>query len=186
MLKAQRDLLRGQLLGLGASLALVGACLLAFFQSGRLAAKALPPNLLPIAAAAMTLALFQWPLDFASAQLAAMIFGLAVNGTIFLADSARRLKRPTPERLAILFGRLGPAVAVSAGLAAAAFACAGFSDLLSLRRLGLVASVAAVSAAAADLILLPALLSWKKFPSKRHYLQPDASAKERKSFKNRA
>jgi predicted RND superfamily exporter protein len=176
MLKAQSDLLRSQLAGIGVSLALAGACLVLFFRDGRLVLAAIPSNLIPMAAAAGVLAVARWPLDFASAQLAAMIFGLAVNGTIFLAGSARSLRRATPRRLAVLFGRLGPAVAMAGLLTALAFSCAGLSELLSIERLGIAAAVAALSAAAADLILLPALLARppkprKNFPASPQHLQ---------------
>lgn len=157
MLMAQRDLLLGQFQGMAISFALVVACLFAFFRRLRPAFASIPPNALPVAVAALALRAMAWPLDFASAQLAAMIFGLSVNGTLYLAGAAKSAGGDV-RRIAARFASMGPSVALAGAMAAAAFSCAMLSELASIRNLGAIAAVACLSATLADLVALPALL----------------------------
>lgn len=165
LVTAQQRLVATQLESLGVALLLVVLVLLPGLGSVRLTLLSAPPNLLPLLAAFATMAVLGLPLDPATAMVASIALGIAVDNTAHVLETTRALGRaghPRREAVALVLRRVGPAMLVASATAAVGFAALAASDFVPIAHFGLVSVAAIAAALVGDLILLPALLTWRR------------------------
>lgn len=112
---------------------------------------------------------------FSVALMSAMVLGAGTDYAIFVIGryhENRRAGLPTEESLIGAYCRVAPVVAASALTIAAALACLVFSKVSLLRSAGIPCSIGVLTAMAASLTLLPAILS---LASRRGLVEPRAS-----------
>jgi uncharacterized protein len=154
-------IVRSTISGFASSIVIVFLCMAPLVRSVRGMAAAIPVNVLPVL---LVFGLMGWmgiPLDIATATVGAIVLGIVVDDTI------HNLHHYQTERSAGMSSAAAAADTVrSAGrgmvLTSAVFA-SGFAVMIaagtkSISYFGLLATLAVVSALAADLVLLPALL----------------------------
>lgn len=141
--------------------------LLLIFRSVKIAVIALIPN---VCTTLGILGLIGWlgiPLDIMTITIAAIAMGIAVDDTIHFVHNY--LKAPRGQALQNSFAHTGIAMLFTSTVIAAGFAIFGFSSFLPSVYFGLLTAAAMLMALAADLTILPALLS--------RFVQPAASEK---------
>ncbi len=135
--------------------------LLCALRSLKLALLSLLANLFPVVFVAGVMGYAGIDLRYTSALVLSVIFGLAVDDTIHFLSSYRAAG---PDRLRNAYRRAGPGILLTSIVLIAGFSVLLASDFVPNRVLGLLLSLTAVSAALADLVLLPALLSFGRKP----------------------
>jgi predicted RND superfamily exporter protein len=131
--------------------------LLLIFRSLKIALIALVPN---VCTTLGILGLIGWlgiPLDIMTITIAAIAMGIAVDDTIHFVHSY--LQAPADTALKNAFAHTGMAMLFTSVVIAAGFAVFGFSSFLPSVYFGLLTAAAMIIALAADLTILPALLS---------------------------
>ncbi len=165
LVTAQQRLVLTQLESLGVALVLVFLVLLAGLGSLRLTLLSAAPNLLPLLAAFATMAVLGLPLDPATAMVASIALGVAVDNTAHVLETTRALERAghvRREAVALVLRRVGPAMVVGSATAAVGFAALAASDFVPISHFGVVSVAALAAALLGDLVLLPALLVWRR------------------------
>ncbi|MEM7447396.1 MAG: MMPL family transporter [Myxococcota bacterium] len=139
----------------------VFAVLTLLFRSLTLGALSLLPNLAPLA---VTLAWMSWrqiPAGASTVIVFAVTLGLAVDGTIHLITRFREeLRAPSDDPLKSTFRGSGPAVVLSSATLVLGFAALSTSSFVPIRLFGELSTVAIATALIAELVLLPASLSF--------------------------
>ncbi len=133
------------------------------FRSIKLGLVSFVPNLFPLAATGATMVYFDIPLQFSSATVFSVCFGIAVDDTIhFLSAYTHETRQGTRSRVAIrrALVRVGEALVASTLIMLAAFCVVLFSSVPSIQVFALVFIIVLVWALMGDLIFLPALLSF--------------------------
>ncbi|MBZ9612558.1 efflux RND transporter permease subunit [Rheinheimera maricola] len=154
-----------QIMTLGLVYLAMAVILLLIFRSIRIALIALVPN---VCTTLGILGLIGWlaiPLDIMTITIAAIAMGIAIDDTIHFVHSY--LQAPAQQALQQAFGHTGLAMLFTSVLVAAGFAVFGFSSFLPSVYFGLLTAAAMLMALAADLTLLPALLSRFIKPAKQ-------------------
>jgi predicted RND superfamily exporter protein len=141
--------------GFGVALAAVLLILFVALKRPALTLAALPPNLLPMAVVLIVMATLGIELRYTSALVLTVVFALAVDDTIHFIDAAR-------HGVSHAYTHAGPAILLTSVVLSLGFGVLLTSDFLPNQVMGGLLAVCAVSAAAADLILLPALLRLQK------------------------
>ena len=169
--RAEDAIVRGQVVGLAIALGAIGIILLLIFRAPRVAALALIPNVLPIGMAFGFMGFLGIPLDAGTVVVGSLALGVAVDDTIHVSTGfvRRCAAGETPHRalLSTLQRVLVPLVytTIVVALGFSVLAVSGFS---LTRNLGLLMSAVMVLCLAADLLLLPVLLSrWGGAPPVR-------------------
>jgi uncharacterized protein len=167
VLRAQRALLPIMGTSLAVAGLLVAVALRASLGSGRLALRALAPNLWPVLVALGVMGWAKVPLDSTTVAVAAVALGLVVDDTFHTFADFRRCarRRGAPAAAVAALGRNAPAHAVTALLLAGGFALFGLSGFVPAARFGPLTAVAISAALAADLLLVPALLGAAATPA---------------------
>ncbi|MEP0546333.1 MAG: MMPL family transporter [Rhodothermales bacterium] len=135
--------------------------LLAFcLRDLRLALLAVPVNLFPILIMFGTMGWLGIPLDVATATVAAILLGVAVDDTIHLLYHVRgaRATAGTREALFSAARGAGRAVVLTSLILAVGFSVLMLASVSTVFYFGLLTAVAAVGALVGDLVLLPLLL----------------------------
>jgi hypothetical protein len=151
-----------QVWGFAVAFAVVMAMMALLFRSLRLAAVAVPANLLPVAVVLGSMGLAGIPLDVATVTIAAIVLGMAVDDSIFLLDAFRRARsRGLDEHGAIRAAarEAGSSMVLSTLVLALGFLACAFADIKSVVWFGVLLSLAMISALLADLVVLLALLA---------------------------
>lgn len=151
-----------QVWGFAVAFAVVMAMMALLFRSARLAAVAVPVNLLPVAVVLGSMGLAGIPLDVATVTIAAIVLGMAVDDSIFMLDGFRRARaRGLGEQAAIRAAarEAGASMVLSTLVLALGFLACAFADIKSVVWFGVLLSLAMTSALLADLVVLPALLA---------------------------
>ncbi len=162
LVEAQRRLVVTQLASLGLALLLVFAVIGLGLRSRRLTAVAVPPNLIPIVAAFAAMAAFRMPLDAGTVMVASIALGIAVDNTVHVLEHVRRrcaTGQPVTDAVAATVRDVGPAMAATTATACVGFLALATSAFVPIRDFGVLATVAMAAALAADLLVLPALLT---------------------------
>ncbi len=161
LLGTQRKLLRT----LGTSFALTALfilLILRFILGGwKLAWLAMPPNLWPIFSVLGMMGWAHVPLDIATAMVASMLLGLAVDDTLHTLGHYRQLA-PRLGREAAIAGtleRTAAAYLLTGIILSAGFGVCALSNFAPTARFGALAALGIVLAVVADLFLLPAILA---------------------------
>jgi len=156
--RAEESITRGQAIGFAFASGLVAIILFAALGGRLLPAAAMAANLVPVAIGFGTLGFLGVPLDAATACLASMALGIAVDDSIHLASAYResRGERGAIERALkrVLLALVMTTAAISAG-----FLILSMSEFTLVRNLGVVTAYVVTLCLLADVFLLPALLS---------------------------
>ena len=161
-LHAMQDSLVGTLAtSLALTLLVTTLLFLLVVRSPRELLAAIAVNLTPVSAILLTAVALGVPLDGATTMVGAVVLGLAVDNTFHLLHAAGPGARTQRKRLQA-FGAVGGAASVGSVSLALGFATLLLSGFAPTARFGGLCAVGALAAWAADLLLLPALLPWKK------------------------
>jgi predicted RND superfamily exporter protein len=131
------------------------------FRSLRIALISMIPNLVPILLTLGTMGLLGIPLNIATAPVAAIALGIAVDDTIhFLVRFKREFDKAQDYATAVenTLRSVGKPILVTTIVLTAGFCIFLFSNFQPTQNLGVLISFAVVSAVFADLIVLPVLL----------------------------
>jgi len=137
-------------------------------RSVRLALISLPPNLFPVAVMMGVMGALNIHLDVATATVAAIVIGVAVDDTVHFLYAWRKAERQGLDWHASVertFRIAGRAAVVTTILLLVGFPILMLGQVRTVFYFGLLTSVAAVAALYADLVILPLLL--RLFPSRR-------------------
>ena len=131
------------------------------FRSVSLAATSILPNALPLAAIALFLAATGAHIGVAGALSFSVALGIAVDDTIHFIDRYRRLRRHAEPQEAIVsaWRELARVMAITTVIFLAGFGTLLLSGFTGVRYFGGLCCLAFLVAAAADLLILPALLA---------------------------
>jgi len=159
--RAEDEIARGQIRGLGFALTAIASVLFAVFGSVRLAVISLIPNALPVAVAFGLMGYLGIALDAGTILVGNLALGIAVDDTLHLASryQGRSAAGDQPlEALRRALDRVLSPVVYTTIVVALGFAVLGFSGLMFTRNLGLLTACVLVLCLLANVILLPALL----------------------------
>lgn len=161
-LQMMTSLQHNQLICFGAAGIVLFVLMALFLRSPGLALVALIPSAAPCIATIGLLGLWDYGLDPASTMVATIILGVAVDDSIHLLTRYQRHRRaglPSGAAVDAAIAELGRAVITSSLVLAAAFWSLTLSAAASLATFGFLAGLAILAALAADLFVLPTLLS---------------------------
>lgn len=142
---------------------IVGALVMIFLGSVRWGVLAMIPNLLPMVVLFGLMGFVGVALDAGTALVAPIAVGIAVDDTIhFLHAFAgeRRRGASSMEATRAAGRRVGRAIVTTSGTLAAGFLAMLVSRFQSMANIGLLSAAAILSAFAAELLVLPALIAW--------------------------
>ncbi len=154
-------LAEGQIFGLVQVLVVLLIVMSALFLSLRAGLLSLIPNIVPII---VLFGLMGWTgitLNIATAMIAGIAIGIAVDDTIFYLTTFNRLTRETgsEERAILRAGRVvGLPIFVTCASLTAGFLVVCLSNFVPIRHFGLLSSATMIVGFTADLLLLPSLL----------------------------
>ncbi|MCB1803070.1 MAG: MMPL family transporter, partial [Gammaproteobacteria bacterium] len=154
-------LVTGQTWSLLGALVLVFLLMLLLFRSVAAAALCMIPNMSPILLVFIIMGAAGIWLDMATAMIASVAVGIAVDDTIHVFHGFRhRLDRGIDATVALArtYREAGRAVVVTTIILSAQFLILVFSDFVPTRNFGMLTTVGLVAALVFDLMLLPALL----------------------------
>lgn len=158
------------------AVAIIFLLMLIALRSVRLALISLPPNLFPVAVMMGVMGALDIHLDVATATVAAIVIGVAVDDTVHFLYAWRKAERQGLDWHASVehtFRIAGRAAIVTTILLLVGFPVLMLGQVRTVFYFGLLTSVAAVAALYADLIILPLLL--RLFPSRRTVKQNGGS-----------
>ena len=154
-------LVKGQVYSLWGALILIFVFMFFLLRSVGAAALCMIPNLSPIFIIFVLMGISGIWLDMATAMIASVAIGIAVDDTIHVFHGVqRRLAAGTPVTMAIVraYRSAGRAVVVTTVILSAQFLILVGSDFVPTRNFGLLTTVGLITAMLFDLLLLPALL----------------------------
>ncbi len=149
--------------GFALALVLIFALIAVWLRSWRLAIASIVPNAFPLIAMFGAMGWLGIDLDIATASVAAIVLGVAVDDTIHflhayrdqIADGAS-----WAEAVDATFEGAGRAAIITSMLLIAGFPVLMLSGVTSVFAFGLLTTIAAIAALIGDLILLPLTLRW--------------------------
>ena len=159
-----RKLIRAQMTSLGLALVAICVLLMLQFSSWQMGLLSLIPNIFPLAAIFGVMGWFGIPLDNLTIMAAVISFGLSVDDTIHYFSQLQSAFERSPTRGAIrgavkeAYRMSAKALISTSAVMALSFVTLVFSPFRPTASFGLLASVAAVIALAADLVFMPALI----------------------------
>ena len=159
--RAEQAIAHGQVTGVIFATGCIAVLLLLIFRSWSLACAALLANAVPIAVGFGGMAAVGLPLDAGTVLAANLALGIAVDDTIHFCSVYHN-----SEDLRETISRVLPALATTTLALGAGFFVLGFSQFAFTRNLGLLTSLVLLLCFAADLLLLPALLSFRRRAAK--------------------
>ncbi|MBK1691600.1 MMPL family transporter [Ectothiorhodospira mobilis] len=157
----ERLLIQGQLRSLIAVTLLLLALMWILWRSPALAAASMIPNLAPVALIFVVMGTFGIWLDMATAMIAAVAVGIAVDDTIHILHGyrSRRQTGASPAwAIARTFRHAGRAVVATTLVLVAQFLLLGLSAFQPTAAFGLLTALGLVAALLFDLLVLPAML----------------------------
>lgn len=161
-----RYIVESQITGFALAFATVFGMIALVFRSARVAALALPSNLLPVVAMFALMGAAGIRLDAATVTVAAVVLGLVVNDTVhFLHRLRAELGRNTDpaQALGATLAGTGYAIVTTSVVMTLGFGVFALSAMASLAHFGLLIAFAMVIGLLTDLALLPALvMTWRR------------------------
>lgn len=157
----QQLLIRGQLLGLAIAVLLIFLLMALLWRSITASLLCLLPNLSPIVLIFIAMGIFGLWLDTATAMIAGVAVGIAVDDTIHVFHGYRNRRlagRSHVWALARTYQHAGRAVTATTLILATQFLVLTASDFLPIVEFGLLTAVGLIAALLFDLLVLPALL----------------------------
>ena len=158
----ERMLIEGQIRGLFTAVLLIFLLMAFLWRSPAAAGLGMIPNLSPILLIFIAMGAFGLWLDFATAMIAGVSVGIAVDDTIHIYHGyrSRRLAgRSHVWALARTYQHAGRAVTATTLILAAHFLVLGLSQFVPTVEFGLLTALGLVVALVFDLLVLPALLT---------------------------
>lgn len=171
----QDKLMQTQLFSYAVAFAAIFVTILIGLRSWGIMLLAIPPNIMPMLSIFTTMALLGISLDAATVMVASITLGIAVDDTVHFLTHYRRLRLAGDDAVPAVVhtaGAIGPSITITTLTACIGFFTLSFSVFVPIQYLGILAGIAIVIALAADLLLLPALLS--VFSGKRAEAQLEA------------
>ncbi|MGQ9671068.1 MAG: efflux RND transporter permease subunit [Desulfosoma sp.] len=155
------EIVQSQLKSLALASFLIWMTIFIYYRSWTVFWISIPPNIFPIALNFALMALFGIPLNTATALIAAVGIGIAVDGTLHILSSyIKALKsgmQPVEACVHTLHKKWG-ALSTTSAILTVAFAVLLASRFVPTNQFGVLSSIIMLSALAADLIFLPSLL----------------------------
>jgi predicted RND superfamily exporter protein len=156
------DIVRGQIQSLGLAAGVIFIVMSTMFLSARIGVIAMVPNLFPILVFFGLMGASGAVLSLTTNIIAAIVLGIAVDDTIHLMTRLSSQVRATADREQALlhtFSTVGKPVFYTSVVLFLGFLTLCVSTFVPIREFGLLAAVSMVVALAADVVLLPAILS---------------------------
>ncbi len=154
--------LDAMLIGTFVGFGLIAIILMIALRSVKMGLISLIPNILPSAMAFGVWALLIGEVGFAISVVASISIGIIVDDTVHFLTKYHRARTElgydTPDAIRYAFHTVGTAILGTSFIIAAGFAMLGMSTFRVTSYMGLLTSLAIVSALITDFILLPALL----------------------------
>jgi hypothetical protein len=177
----ERLLMRGQIASASAVAAMVFGLLVVLWRSPRAAALCMVPNATPVLLTFVLMGALGIWLDMATALIASVATGIAVDDTIYLYQGYRdrRAAGAGPVfALARTLRRTGPDCLATSAILGTQFLLLGLSAFIPTREFGLLTAFGLIVAVGFDLLMLPALLLVADSPRRRKGTAtgPNASA----------
>ena len=150
-----------QVRSFGLAFVVVFALIAVLFRSARLAALAMPANLLPVLSTLGLMGMLGIRLDVATVTIAAIVLGLVVDDTIQLLYRLRHEESVHADPIVAIraaVSGVGRPMAITTLVLGLGFSVLGFAAIKSVAWFGLLLAVAMVSALLGDLLVIPALL----------------------------
>ncbi|MBK1708077.1 efflux RND transporter permease subunit [Marichromatium gracile] len=157
----ERLLIDGQIRGLAAAVVLISLFMLAMWRRPGDAALCMVPNIAPILLIFIAMGVLGIWLDMATAMIASVTAGIAIDDTIHLFHAYRRNLAAHGSRvwaLARAYQHSGRAVVATTLILCGQFLLLGSSAFVPTREFGLLTAVGLLTALIFDLLLFPALL----------------------------
>jgi hydrophobe/amphiphile efflux-3 (HAE3) family protein len=144
----------------GLAFALVGALVLVFFRSPRLALLGMLPNLLPLLLILACMSLTGTALSLTTSIVFTVVFGISVDDTIhFVAALAQNEQaNAAPDPITATLRGTGLSLVLSSAVLVGGFSVLLVSNFSANQTFGALIAATAVFALVGDLVLLPALL----------------------------
>ena len=158
----ERLLIQGQVRGLALAILLIFILMVVLWRSVPAAALCMVPNLSPILLIFIAMGLFGLWLDMATAMIAGVAVGIAVDDTIHVYHgyrSRRAAGRSHVWALARTYQHTGRAVTATTLILCAQFLVLTGSEFVPTVEFGLLTAVGLLTALLFDLLVLPALLT---------------------------
>jgi predicted RND superfamily exporter protein len=159
-------IVRSQLSGFALAFAAVFGIIAVAFRCARIAALALPSNLVPVLALLGVMGAAGIRVDAATATIAAVVLGLVVNDTVhFLHRLSREFERHASwaEALGATLAGTGHAIVLTTVVMTLGFSVFALSAVASLAHFGLLIALGMAIGMLTDLLLLPALvMAWRR------------------------
>ena len=174
----ERLLMRGQIASASAVAAMVFGLLVILWRSPRAAALCMVPNATPVLRTFVLMGARGIWLDMATALIASVATGIAVDDTIYLYQGyrARRAVGARPAfALARTLRRTGPDCLATSAILGAQFLLLGLSAFIPTREFALLTAFGLGIAVMFDLLMLPALLLVADSPWRRRAIPPAAT-----------
>jgi predicted RND superfamily exporter protein len=155
-------IVRSQLSSFGVAFVLIFGLIAVLFRDLRLAALAVPANLVPIL---LTLGVMGWTgvrLDVATVTIGAIVLGLVVDDTVqFLYRYRHERARLGDEIEAtrVTVHVVGRSLVVTAIVLSLGFSVLGFAQIRSVSHFGMLVALALATGVFGDLLILPAMLT---------------------------
>ncbi|WP_207429707.1 RND family transporter [Pedobacter sp. SYSU D00535] len=143
------------------SLLVVAALIMIYLKNIRLAIIALIPNIIPILIMFGIMGWFGIYIDTATASIAAIILGIAIDDTIHYIYHYNTLKkggRTAAEARRLTAGHVLPAVILTAILLTSGYSFMLFASLKTVQLFGLLTSIALIAGLFSELLIFPLLL----------------------------
>jgi predicted RND superfamily exporter protein len=159
------DIVSGQVKSLSIALVVIFAVMAIMFLSAKVGFLAIIPNVLPIV---IFFGVMGWTgiyLNLGTSLIAAIALGIAVDSTIhYMARLNQELRGETDQTAAIVRTLASVGVPIVYAMLALflGFMVFGMSSFVPIQNFGLLASITMLTALAANLVLLPALLATTK------------------------
>ncbi len=158
-------LVSGQIYSLSIALAVISLIMFLVLKSASLGLISLIPNFFPILLNFGLMGLLGIPLNTATALIAAVAIGIAVDDTIHFLHHYNKMRRQgnsasiAVERTMLVKGR---ALMSSSAILCLGFGVLLFSSFMPVVYFGLLSAIIMIAAVIGDLIILPAILMCKK------------------------
>ena len=163
----ERLLMGGQISSGLLVMGMVFGLLAVMWRSLRAAAICMLPNAAPVVLTFVLMGTLGVWLDMATALIASVATGIAVDDTIYLYQEYRRRRAGglgTPRALARTLRRTGPDAVATSTVLGVQFLLLGLSPFIPTREFGLLTGFGLLIAVTFDLLLLPAFLMWVDRP----------------------
>ncbi len=158
-------IVEGQVTSLAVASSIIAGIMFLVLNSFMIGALSLLPNLFPIIINFGLMGLFGIPLNEATALIAAVALGIAVDDTIHFLTEYKKLKKSSgtnQERLKRVIFNKGKAIILSSIILSIGFGVMVFSQFTPTVHFGLLSAIIMISAVIGDLVLLPAIMMLKK------------------------